>query len=94
MLNGIGGSTIEEAKERLTHAEFVSWYAYIKKRGSLNLGSRIEHGFAMLAHVTNNSMGGKSKFEDFVPKREEEPEKTASIGEVFSLLKSKSKMAN
>jgi hypothetical protein len=94
VLNGIGGRTIEEAKERITHAEFVSWYAYIKKRGTLNVGLRLEMGFAMLAQVTNNSMGGKSKFEDFMPKREEEPEKAASIGEVFSLLKSKSKMAN
>lgn len=91
MLNGIGGRTIEEAKERLSHAEFVSWCAYIQKRGPLDIGSRIEHGFAMLAYVTTASMGGKKKFEDFLPKRDQEEQKPASIDDVFSLIKDRAK---
>jgi hypothetical protein len=92
VLNGIGGRTIAEAKERLTHEEYVSWCAYVMKRGPLNLGLRLEMGFAMLAHVTNGSMGGKSKLEDFLPNREEpEQEKTASLSEVFAMIKSRVK---
>lgn len=88
MLNGIGGRTVEEAKERMTYDEYLSWCSYIKKRGSLNLGARLELGIALLAQVTNNSMGGKAKMADFLPKREEE---LASIGDVFAMLKSNSK---
>lgn len=71
MLNGIGGRTVEEAKERVSDHEFANWCAYIRKRGTLNLGTRVEMGFALLAMVTRNSAGGKSKIEDFLPKREE-----------------------
>lgn len=89
MLNGVGGRTIEEAKERVTYDEYLSWCAYVRKRGTLNIGMRLEMGIALLAQVTNNSMGGKAKMTDFLPKREEPQQ--ASIGDVFAMLKSKSK---
>lgn len=92
MLNGIGGRTIEEAKERVTHDEYVSWCAYVKKNGTLNIGMRLEMGFAMLAHVTNNTMGGKTKLEDFLPRRE--PEAAAALTDVFSLIQSKARGVN
>lgn len=38
MLNGVGGSTIAEAKERLSYAEYRAWVAYLNKRGSLHPG--------------------------------------------------------
>lgn len=71
MLNGIGGRTVAEAKERMSDHEFANWCAYIRKRGTLNLGTRVEMGFALLAMVTRNSAGGKSKIDDFLPKRDE-----------------------
>lgn len=86
MLHGIGGRTIEEAKETLTHDEFVAWCEYIARRGTLNLGTRMEHGFALVAHVLTAVNGQKTRIEDFLPKRkQDEPE--ASINDVFKLLK-------
>lgn len=87
MLNGIGGRTIDEAKESMSHAEFFAWCSYIQKRGSLNFGSRLEHGIALLATVVNRSAGGKARMSDFLPKREEED--MTSIEGVFRMLKIK-----
>lgn len=86
VLHGIGGRTIDEAKERISHAEFVDWCSYIKKRGSLNAAVRAEDGFALLAHVITAVHGRKTRIEDFIPKRDEaEP---GSIQDVFKMLKS------
>lgn len=86
MLHGIGGRTIDEAKERISHAEFVDWCAYINKRGSLNAAVRAEDGFALLAHVITAVHGRKTRIEDFLPKREEA--EAGSIQDVFKMLKS------
>lgn len=37
MLNGVGGSTIAEAKATLSYAEVLAWVAYRDKHGSLSL---------------------------------------------------------
>lgn len=87
MLNGIGGRTIAEAKERMSHAEFFAWCTYIQKRGSLNFGQRLEQGVALLASVVNRSAGGKAQMSDFLPDREEKD--MASIEGVFRMLKVK-----
>jgi hypothetical protein len=87
VLHGIGGRTIEEAKDRISHAEFVDWCAYISKRGSLNSSVRAEQGTALLAHVLTAVHGRKTRIEDFIPKRDEEPE-ARSIQDVFKMLKS------
>lgn len=88
MSRGIGGSTIAEAKENLSYAEYLDWCSYIKKRGSLDVGSRIEWAGALIAMVVNNSNGGKAKMTDFMPHYEEPP---ASIESVFNMLKAKAK---
>lgn len=51
--------------------------AYIKKRGTLNTGMRIEHGAALIACVLANinSKNGGFKVFDFMT-HEEEPEAT------------------
>lgn len=67
VLHGIGGRTILEAKNRLTYAEAMDWYAYLRRRGSLNLGNRLEHGFAMLATVMSRIHGGEVEMEAFMP---------------------------
>ncbi|KTT57394.1 hypothetical protein NS337_00675 [Pseudomonas oryzihabitans] len=67
MLHGIGGRTILEAKNRLTYAEAMDWYVYLRRRGSLNLGNRLEHGFAMLATVLTRIHGGEVEMEAFMP---------------------------
>nr|WP_324294189.1 hypothetical protein [Pseudomonas syringae] len=64
---------------------------YIKQNGSLNLGTRVEHGFALVAMMVNRSVGGKSELSDFLPDRSEpEPEvegEEASAQDVFLLLR-------
>lgn len=62
---------------------------YARKTGSLNLGLRIEHGFAMLATLLNNVHGGKATFDDFLPNREPRPEpKQATPQDLLALLQS------
>ena len=74
VLNGIGGRTIAEAQERISYPEFLQWVIYRRKRGSLNLGRRVEHGSALLATLYSNSKSknGGHKIHDFMP-HEDEP---------------------
>lgn len=88
MLNGIGGKTIEEAKQNISYAEYLDWCEYIKKRGTLDVGSRLEWAAAMISMIVNNSAGGKAKMTDFMP-HWEQPQ--AKIEDVFRMLKSKAK---
>lgn len=71
MLNGIGGCTVEEAKSSMTYVEFLDWVAFIKKRGSLHLGMRVERGFALVASRVIHAAGGKSEMRDYMPHYEE-----------------------
>lgn len=66
---GIGGRTIAEAQSNLSYDEFVSWVMYRRKRGSLNLGLRIEEGSALLAmlYANSKSKDGGYKIHDFAP---------------------------
>lgn len=52
---GIGGRTIAEAQQRISYPEFVKWAQYRAKRGSLNLGMRMERGSALLATLYANA---------------------------------------
>ena len=45
----------------------MDWYVYLRRRGSLNLGNRLEHGFAMLATVLTRIHGGEVEMEAFMP---------------------------
>lgn len=66
VLNGIGGRTIAEAKERMSFSEAQSWAAYINRRGPINLGTRLEHGFALIAMLISHATGGKANMSDFM----------------------------
>lgn len=57
MLAGVGGWTVEEAKARVSQSEWVDWLAYRHKRGSFNLGMRIEEGFSLLAWMIQKTVG-------------------------------------
>ena len=73
MLSGVGGSTIAEAQERISFQEFQSWVKYRQKRGSLNIGMRVERGAALLATLFANSKSknGNYRIYDFMPHDEE-----------------------
>ncbi len=82
-MNGIGGATVAEAKERVSYSEALMWSAFIKKRGSLHTGLRLENGFALLAVMINRACGGKQKIEDFMPHYEAKP---ADLADVMRLV--------
>lgn len=85
-MNGIGGQTVAEAKERMSYSEALMWSAFIKKRGSLNLGLRVENGVAVLAVMMNRALGGKANMEDFMPHADQ---KVADLADVMKLLGSR-----
>lgn len=86
MLNGIGGRSIQEAKQNLTYDEVLDWSAYIKQRGQINIGQRLEIGFALLAMLIIKSNGGKADMEDFMPHFDKAE---ADIESVMSILAGK-----
>lgn len=81
--NGIGGQTVAEAKERMSYSEALMWSAFIKKRGSLHVGMRIENGVALLAVMINRALGGKAEMTDFMPHADQ---KVADLGDVMKLV--------
>lgn len=61
---------------------------YINKRGSLNLGRRIDRGFAMLSKWLLTVNGHKAEIEDFLPKSEcVSEEQVAKPEDVLHLFK-------
>ncbi len=67
MLNGVGGSTIAEAKERLSYAEYRAWVAYLNKRGSLHPGHRLELALARIAALLGHALGADADPDAFRP---------------------------
>jgi hypothetical protein len=86
MVLGIGGCTVDELKERMSYAEALDWQSYIERRGNLNIGMRLEAGFALIAMVINRALGGNASLTDFMP-HYEQPE--ATIEDVMSMLAGK-----
>ncbi|MFJ4493901.1 hypothetical protein [Pseudomonas atacamensis] len=67
MLNGVGGRTIAEAKERMTYQEALAWGRYIDRYGSLHTGRRLEASSAMVALQIHRLGGGLAEVLDFMP---------------------------
>lgn len=67
VLHGVGGSTIDEAKQRMTFSEFTSWCEFRRLRGTLFVGNRLETGFALMATMISKATGGKAEMRDFMP---------------------------
>jgi hypothetical protein len=92
VLHGIGGNTIAQAKENLTQREALAWARYIAKRGSLNVGTRIEQGIARLAVIWIHTQGGKAQMADFMPHADQptrdDDEKPATVQQAFQLFQS------
>lgn len=85
VLNGIGGRTVAEAKLRMTHDEYLSWLAYMQKRGSLHDGTRLDMAMARLQLQINRAIGGKAEYDDFLPQYEAQ-EQAADIGDIAKLM--------
>lgn len=76
-----------EAKLRMSHDEWLSWLAYLRKYGSLNDGLRTDLATARLCAFVSHALGGKAEMKDFIPVYEEEPEAEAqSMEQIAALL--------
>lgn len=82
-MNGVGGRTVAEAKERMTYSEALLWSAYLKKRGTVHFGMRLENATALLATQMNRALGGKAEMQDFMPHADE---KVADLADVMKLV--------
>ncbi len=82
-MNGVGGQTVAEAKERMSFSEALMWSAYIKKRGSLHVGMRIENAAAVLARLINAARGINSSMYDYMPHADQ---KVADLADVMKLV--------
>lgn len=60
------GSTIKEAKQRISVNEFQTWIRYREKFGPMNPVRRYDVGPAMLASLISRVHGGKAKPLDFI----------------------------
>ena len=72
----------------MSYSEYLAWLEYVKKRGSLNLGLRLEWLFARVSYQISRALGGKSEFEDF---RRYQDEKIATISDIARMMGIKSK---
>lgn len=87
MLHGIGGRTIKEAKRNVTVKEFEQWAEYIHKRGSLNVGQRVEAAIAVLATQINRALGGKAEVIDFLPHWDQPEVDIEDLAKMFGAVK-------
>ncbi|GEM_PF-418689 len=53
-LNGIGGNTVHQVKKNLTMLEINQWAEYRARRGSLNIGRRVEQASANIIAMNIN----------------------------------------
>lgn len=53
-LNGIGGNTIHEVKNTLSMLEVNQWAEYRNRRGSLNVGRRVEQTIGSMSAIFIN----------------------------------------
>ena len=65
----------------MSYDEALQWFAYLRKRGSIHIGRRIECGIGLLALQQNRQHGGKAELSDFTP-HEDQPE--ASVDDILA----------
>jgi len=59
------------------------WRAYVNKRGSLNVGRRVELSTGLLTTITSRINGGKAELSDFAPHEVEAKSDIAEISKAF-----------
>jgi len=60
VMNGIGGSTVAEAKRRLSLSEVNFWQRVIDEHGTLHLGRRIEIAKMTISDATMRAAGWRT----------------------------------
>jgi hypothetical protein len=71
----------------MPYAEAVQWVEYMRKRGSLNVGQRVEAAIAVLSTQVNRALGGKAEFADFAPHWDQPEPKLEDIATIFGAVK-------
>lgn len=51
VLNQIGGNSIELAQRNLSYREASVWMKYMREKGSLNVGVRVEQAVGLLSYM-------------------------------------------
>lgn len=68
----------------MSFSEAIDWFAYLRQRGSVNLGRRIEAAAALIVTTYLRAKGSKTAdMMDFMPHEKEGP---ASIDDVLKML--------
>jgi hypothetical protein len=62
------------------------WNSYISKRGSLNIGRRVEISGALIASLISRVNGGKASFQDFAIHERQEQEQKEGFVKAFSAV--------
>ena len=73
-LAGIGGNTVHQVKTNLTMVEISQWAVYRQRRGSLNIGRRVEQAAAnIIAMNINKGLKGEDWVEplEFMPNEDD-----------------------
>jgi hypothetical protein len=70
----------------MTHAEAMQWFKYIEKRGSLNVGLRVEAAVAILSTQVNRALGGKAEFADFAPHWDQPEPQLDDVAKLFGAV--------
>ena len=70
----MGGRTIYEAKQNLSAREARLWYELHQRRGSFNLGRRMQQELALIKQLLHKLLGAKgTDIWDFMPNEEAPP---------------------
>lgn len=85
-MNGIGGTTIAEAKRNLSAEEVRLWAGYRMQRGTLNLGMRLEELFAISDHRHLQSWGSKIEISKLIRYHDDEDEEETDLVAVAKLF--------
>lgn len=84
VLNQIGGNSIEEAQRKLTNKEVSIWMKYMREKGSLNIGIRVEQAVGLLSSMFEQvNSGGKVDLSKHFPNLYKKPVIDSGVKQVF-----------
>lgn len=65
--------------------EFLDWAEYIKRRGTLHTGMRLEFLIGRLSWIVHHALGGKEEFSDMVRYHDEHDAGIDSLAKVMGV---------
>lgn len=87
VLHGIGGRTVAEAKLRMSYDEYLSWCEFMRRRGTLHEGMRMEYLVGRLTWIVSQALGGKGEFSEFVRYHDEEVTNVDDLAKLMGVKK-------